>query len=257
MKVPVSHLILDAARITGEIEVAKELTDQFDCLYRGTAQQNLAAVAPYIFHSRPTPALSYWYHTNGWGKSWGIQLKSDMPLAELHKHFRKFLMVQTEDGPEMYFRFYDPRALRVFLPTCESRQIKEFFGPISHFLVEDSDPEFALVFRHQQGKLITERLPVADVTPPEVEMPEKQPFIIPEPSEPKENNHESLVENKEAAQEAKPEMIQPKPAMEHPSASSGKQTVQPEKPIAPANVKPENPEETPAPPKKTKWNMFD
>jgi hypothetical protein len=70
----------------------------------------------------------------------------------LYKHLRKFLIVQSEEGKEMYFRYYDPRVLRVFLPTCEPAQLKEFFGPIEAFLAENEQGllvEYALV----DGKL--------------------------------------------------------------------------------------------------------
>jgi len=46
------------------------------------------------------------------------------------------VMVKTEAGQEMYFRFYDPRVLRAFLPVCTPQEAKEFFGPVRSFLVE-------------------------------------------------------------------------------------------------------------------------
>ena len=46
-------------------------------------------------------------------------------------------MVNSEEtGEEVYFRFYDPRVLRVFLPTCSVRQKAELFGEIRSFLLE-------------------------------------------------------------------------------------------------------------------------
>ncbi len=57
----------------------------------------------------------------------------------------------------MYFRFYDPRVLRIFLPTCDRSQILEFFGPVKIFICEDEDPEHILLFSHQNGELVTDR----------------------------------------------------------------------------------------------------
>jgi hypothetical protein len=54
--------------------------------------------------------------------------------------------VKTEDGKELYFRFYDPRVLRVFLPTCSPRETTGFFGPIKSFLLEDDPPQTLLRF---------------------------------------------------------------------------------------------------------------
>jgi hypothetical protein len=36
----------------------------------------------------------------------------------------------------VYFRFYDPRVLRDFLPTCNMRQAPEMFGGIGSFWLE-------------------------------------------------------------------------------------------------------------------------
>jgi hypothetical protein len=41
-----------------------------------------------------------------------------------------------ESGERVYFRYYDPRVLRRFLPTCSPRQEEEIFGDIGTFLVE-------------------------------------------------------------------------------------------------------------------------
>jgi hypothetical protein len=42
----------------------------------------------------------------------------------------------------MYFRFYDPRVLRLFLPACTARQRSELTGTeIERFLVEGLEAE--------------------------------------------------------------------------------------------------------------------
>ena len=58
---------------------------------------------------------------------------------------RHFLMIELE-GEEVYFRFYDPRVLRGFLPNCTPGEIREFFGPIREFLMEAADPGTMLHF---------------------------------------------------------------------------------------------------------------
>lgn len=64
-------------------------------------------------------------------------LESTSEPVRIYKHLRKILVVTGDDGNEMYFRYYDPRVLRVFLPTCEPVQLREFFGPIDAFIAED------------------------------------------------------------------------------------------------------------------------
>jgi hypothetical protein len=151
-------LLLDAARMGADIITAKELNKEFDSLYRGKSEVHLSAVAPYLFSMEHNTQFEDWYMQNGWGNSWGVMVFSDRDLSSLVKHFRHFLMVMTEDKEELYFRFYDPRVLRIFLPTCDEDQLNEFFGPVDYYVCEDEDPASALVFSLKDGELKTERI---------------------------------------------------------------------------------------------------
>ena len=82
----------------------------------------------------------------GWGKNWGVYLTCDQPPDVVRKHFRHFLMVVLPDGKQAYFRFYDPRVLRVFLPTCAEQEANLFFGPVRRYVVEDDQAEGLLSF---------------------------------------------------------------------------------------------------------------
>jgi hypothetical protein len=44
-------------------------------------------------------------------------------------------------------------VLRVFLPTCDEMQLRDFFGPIDNFIGEDEDPANGLVFSLHNGQL--------------------------------------------------------------------------------------------------------
>jgi hypothetical protein len=57
------------------------------------------------------------------------------------------LTVKDEDDRLLYFRFYDPRVLRVFIPTCTPEESADLFGPISRFVVEGEDLDHPLQFR--------------------------------------------------------------------------------------------------------------
>lgn len=156
-------VILDAARLDHEIGTAHELNPDGVSLYKGQPEEELSDVAPFLFSCIEKPKFLNWAVNTGWGKAWGIYALSTTDFNELHRHFRRFLMVKTEDGLQLYFRFYDPRVLRIFLPTCDSLQLREFFGPISRFICEDEDPEFALIFFHDNTKLITQRIPAKEI----------------------------------------------------------------------------------------------
>lgn len=148
-----SYAILDSARIFGELNTAKKLQANFLSLFKDRNEEILSSVAPYLFPYKTDTEFGHWLMDKGWGNAWGIYIVSHASIDELHRHFRKFLMVQTEDGQELYFRFYDPRVLRNFLPTCDPLQLNDFFGPIAKFIVEDKDPNKLLVFEYDGSGL--------------------------------------------------------------------------------------------------------
>jgi hypothetical protein len=160
--IKVSYLLLDAARMENEMDVAVAFPNENSCLYEGKSKIELAGVGPYLFKTDNNSELNNWVKQEGWGNSWGVALFTFIPFPELHKHCRKFLLVRTEDNMELYFRFYDPRVLRIFLPTCSKEQLQNFFGPIQYFIVEDEDPEFALKFWLENYQLRSIRFPASE-----------------------------------------------------------------------------------------------
>ena len=52
-------------------------------------------------------------------------------------------MVQDEGGQEYFFRYYDPRVLRKYLPTCTPEEVRSFFGPVRSFIAENNAPALA------------------------------------------------------------------------------------------------------------------
>jgi hypothetical protein len=55
-----------------------------------------------------------WILEHGWGKNCGIFATSAADLRQMRRHLRTFLVVHDEEGKPLYFRYYDPRVLRVF-----------------------------------------------------------------------------------------------------------------------------------------------
>lgn len=139
----INYLILDAARMHSGISKAKHLQDNYVSLFSAETEEILADVAPYIFAYYPNSDFADWFMGDGWGKGWGIMVRSGCTVEELRTHCRKFLVKENEAGQEIYFRYYDPRVLSIFLPTCSAEQLKEFFGPIDYIMIEDIDPNYA------------------------------------------------------------------------------------------------------------------
>ncbi len=137
----------------------REAVSAMQSLYEGAAGQELAPWAPYLLALSPDSPLLRTLLREGWGKAWASYCTAHVPFNELRRHLRRFLMVQMEDGPQVYFRFYDPRVLREFLPTANHAELLYFFGPVQEWLIEGADGETLLRSRCNQDGLITEALP--------------------------------------------------------------------------------------------------
>lgn len=133
------HIVLDAARMDGNIYMAQELCEQHRCLYKGESKTRLGSSAPWLFVLDEYSDFTDWLSENAAGNSWGVIIISQSSMEEVRRHLRKFLIVQRENGKELYFRFYDPRVLRVFLLSCDTEQLQEFFGLVEAFIMEDED----------------------------------------------------------------------------------------------------------------------
>jgi hypothetical protein len=96
-----------------------------------------------------SPLLETLIH-QGWGKHWGIFVVSADDFKAVRKHFRTFLMVKSPEGERLYFRYYDPRVLRVYLPTCNLEEIDYVFGPVAAYLCEGEARDTLLVFQPGQ-----------------------------------------------------------------------------------------------------------
>lgn len=119
------------------------------CLYRGELEPELAEAAPYLAELVPESPFTRWFLGEGWDRHWGILLKTDARLTEMRSHLRHLTMVRLPDGRVVYFRFYDPRVARVFLPTCTAEQTVHFFGPASAIFMEGERP--ATLLRMEAG----------------------------------------------------------------------------------------------------------
>ncbi len=140
------YALLDASREPSVLKVILESKEEYQSLYEGPQGAQLAHFAPYLVRVPQKSALLDTLVQQAWSKSWGVFVTSDTPLKDLRTHFRHFLTVKLPDGTQVYFRYYDPRVLRLFLPTCLPEETTQFFGPVKHFLMEAEDPATALHF---------------------------------------------------------------------------------------------------------------
>lgn len=125
------------------------------CLYRGDLPWQLALAAPYLVQLDSDDKLTNQILDQGWGNAWGIFLHSTSSVERLRKHLRQFLRVKNEHGAFMLFRYYDPRVLRVYLPTCWRDELRQIFGPVDRFLMEGERGQEIREFTFTGQQLIT------------------------------------------------------------------------------------------------------
>lgn len=148
-----NYILLDAATMEEEIAIAKALNPNFQCLYLGKKAIELGTVAPFLFSIKPKSPFFDWIITHKDRDKWGIFLHSDKDFKTVWRHFRKFLIVKTETGKRLFFRFYDPRVLAPFLQTCDNAQLKALFGPINSFLYYSKEEGERIMRLNQNGGL--------------------------------------------------------------------------------------------------------
>jgi hypothetical protein len=154
------YAVLDGASVPDLPHVLWEQRPEHACLYRGTLESDMARVAPYLVRLEYGSPFTDWVLGQGWGNHWGILAltPADVTLRGMRQHFRKFLMVLDPQGERMYFRYYDPRVLRVYLPTCNTEEMGIFFGPIRSYMLEDDDAAVLLKLTAVDGKLAVGRI---------------------------------------------------------------------------------------------------
>lgn len=144
--------LLDAARDERIFRMLQRSQLDYRCMFIGKLAPELARVAPYLVHLGSLSKETHQIIADGWGNAWGVFVRADVLLQELWRHFRGILQVQDERGRQMLFRFYDPRVLRLYLPTCTPKELELVFGPVGRFLLEDGSGEL-LELGNREGQL--------------------------------------------------------------------------------------------------------
>lgn len=150
--------VLDGASIPGLLPELDRLKPECECLYRGELKPDIAEVAPYLVRLEPDSEFTAWTIAQGWGKHWGIFAITPADLRAMRRHFRTFLTVHDSNGKPLLFRYYDPRVLRTYLPTCEAQELKTMFGPVVAYLLEAEEPDTMLRFQSEAGSLREQKI---------------------------------------------------------------------------------------------------
>lgn len=133
-----AYVLLDGARDKRIAPMVRSSGVPYECLYAGDLTPALRAAAPYLVQLAPESRFFNQLVPRAWGNAWGIFIVAEphVTLERLRRHFRSLLRVQDEQRRLLVFRFYDPRVLRLYLPTCTNAELQEFFGPIGKIMME-------------------------------------------------------------------------------------------------------------------------
>ena len=113
----------------------------------------LLMTGPYLVELDPDEDFTRYLLRNGWDRNWGIFFQSVSGMQKVRRHCRDLLVVRDEKGRRLMFRYYDPRVLRAYLPTCLPGELRTIFGPVNVYLVPGDDPETVIVFRFDGAHL--------------------------------------------------------------------------------------------------------
>jgi hypothetical protein len=161
--------LADGQRLYGVVDAASCVDLAFEAkfqygkeirsLFLPEVQTPLWDVAPYLVPIDPSSGyLDNW--ARRWGTNAGVLLVAGADEQTLYEHLRKIFVVEDEEKQEYFFRFYDPRVLPTFLPTCSAAQLEEFFGPIVEIVVEEVPGSALLRLRRSGDKLASDEIPL-------------------------------------------------------------------------------------------------
>lgn len=115
---------------------ARRMGSDLYTLFSGEQSTKLAYVGPVLVTlDEAMPFLEEWVEQLG--ANAGVLFQTTAELDVVCAHLRDIFIVTDEAGQEYFFRFYDPRILRAFLPTCTGTELREFFAPVVRWICED------------------------------------------------------------------------------------------------------------------------
>lgn len=156
------YAVLDGA-------VVKQLPDYFEdrdapfaCLFPGETDPLVLTRAPWLVRIEQGGEIMAWILQEGWARNWGMfaVVPHETPFDAVLDHFRKFLQVRLPDERLVFFRFYDPRVQRLFLPSCDAAQAAECFALPIAWTCESDGGDALLVHTADAGAVDTSRVPL-------------------------------------------------------------------------------------------------
>jgi hypothetical protein len=147
------YCILDGASVDALPMRLYETNTPNYCLFRGELEPDVLYAAPYVAVLLPGSTFSEWVFSESSGKHWGIYAHCRYSIKEMRRHCRALINVYDEKGNPLIFRYYDPRVLRKFLPTCNGDELETLFGKIETLFAETEDGNTLTAYRLENEQL--------------------------------------------------------------------------------------------------------
>lgn len=122
------YAILDCARDASVYDLVSRSYREKSCLFAGKLDSELERVAPFLLELQPADSITDEILLRGWTDAWGILVRTESSFRSLRRHLRTFLRVRAENGRFLMFRYYDPRVMSSYLPTCTPDELEKIFG---------------------------------------------------------------------------------------------------------------------------------
>lgn len=147
------YCVLDGVMVPDLPNKLREAQVPHHCILTGELTPDMVYAAPYLAYLSPDSKFADWVLSEATGNSWGVFFHTRRSMLEMRRHFRALHQAYDERGNPLKFRYYDPRVLTAFLPTCNAGELKTLFGDVDRFFVESKDGKSLVSYRLADGKL--------------------------------------------------------------------------------------------------------
>lgn len=132
------YAVIDCSRDERLVSVVQACREHV-CLFTGDVAPVLQGAAPWLVKvDRLDPLPGIW-EKHGRAQSWGIMCETGLSLAELRRHFRRFLQARLPDGMIALFRFYDPRVFNTYIRAALPEERAPWFTGVRQYAAEDGE----------------------------------------------------------------------------------------------------------------------
>lgn len=101
---------------------------EYACLLRGELSLDLAEAAPYLVELKENCDFTSWLIKYSQQKKCCIYIQSTESIFSVRKHCRFLLKAELPNKSIVYFRFYDPRVIDIYIKNCNFEEKIFFLG---------------------------------------------------------------------------------------------------------------------------------